>query len=238
MQFAVKYKDKGGIDYIDAILSGFTGRSMPPLVTSDFVGLDVHKAIVDNVYQNTNGYMHETFKLPYFVETLIKQNKLGRKTNCGLYRTFLDEEGVKSPQVYDIGEEKYRNINKYNFTFAKVIKNFLREGNYSEAFVCMLEDNSEEAKICSEFLIKYVLYSLTITKEIGEDIYSADHVMATGFNWIPPLAVIDAFGGCEQFRQIIDKKILPSDLATIDIDELLRNVPHSIYDYRPFFMAF
>jgi 3-hydroxyacyl-CoA dehydrogenase len=52
MQFAVKYKDKGGIDYIDAILSGFTGRSMPPLVTSDFVGLDVHKAIVDNVFQN------------------------------------------------------------------------------------------------------------------------------------------------------------------------------------------
>jgi 3-hydroxyacyl-CoA dehydrogenase len=238
LQFAVKYKDNGGIDYIDAILSGFTGRSMPPLVTSDFVGLDVHKAIVDNVYQNTYGYMHETFILPSFVEALIKQNKLGRKTKSGLYRTILNEEDVKTPQVYDISTEKYRNISKYNFTFAEEIKKFLREGNYTEAFDCMLEDDSEEAKICSEFLIKYVLYSLTISREIGEDIFSADYVMATGFNWIPPLAIIDAFGGCEKFKQIICEKILSSDLATIDIDTLLKDVPHSIYDYRPFFMAF
>ena len=47
LQYAEKYKDNGGIDYIDAILGSFTGRSMAPLTTSDFVGLDVHKAIVD-----------------------------------------------------------------------------------------------------------------------------------------------------------------------------------------------
>lgn len=49
IQSAEKYRDNGGIDYIDAILGSFTGRSMAPLVTSDFVGLDVHKAIVDNI---------------------------------------------------------------------------------------------------------------------------------------------------------------------------------------------
>ena len=47
MQYAKKYKDNGGIDYIDAILGPFTGRNMAPLVTADFVGLDIHKAIVD-----------------------------------------------------------------------------------------------------------------------------------------------------------------------------------------------
>jgi len=52
LQYAEKYKDNGGIDYIDAIIGTFTGRSMPPLTTSDFVGLDVHKAIVDNIYEN------------------------------------------------------------------------------------------------------------------------------------------------------------------------------------------
>jgi hypothetical protein len=176
----------------------------------------------------------------------------------GCYQTTLYYWGNYSNSLYNYKKlETEENLNKHIKSIEKIIKQSdylkkkvppgiyceygyysMQEGNYSEAFVCMLEDNSEEAKICSEFLIKYVLYSLTITKEIGEDIYSADHVMATGFNWIPPLAVIDAFGGCEQFRQIIDKKILPSDLTTIDIDELLRNVPHSIYDYRPFFMAF
>lgn len=39
MQYAEKYKDNGGIDYMDAILGPFSGRSMAPLVTADFVGL-------------------------------------------------------------------------------------------------------------------------------------------------------------------------------------------------------
>ena len=53
LQYAEKYKFNGGIDYIDAILGPFTGRAMSPLVTANFVGLDVHKAIVDNLYENT-----------------------------------------------------------------------------------------------------------------------------------------------------------------------------------------
>ena len=48
--YAEIYKDNGGVDYIDAILGPFTGRTMPPITTADFVGLDVHKAIVDNLY--------------------------------------------------------------------------------------------------------------------------------------------------------------------------------------------
>ena len=37
MQYAEKYKDRGGIDYIDTILGCYTGRSMRPLQTADFV---------------------------------------------------------------------------------------------------------------------------------------------------------------------------------------------------------
>lgn len=37
MQYAKKYKEEGGIDYIDTILGGFTGRNMSPLHTADFV---------------------------------------------------------------------------------------------------------------------------------------------------------------------------------------------------------
>ena len=42
---AEQYKDEGGIDYIDSILGAFTGRTMAPLTTADFVGLDVTKQI-------------------------------------------------------------------------------------------------------------------------------------------------------------------------------------------------
>ena len=53
LQLALKYKDKGGIDYIDAIFGPYTGRNMSPLETVNFVGLDIHKAIVDNLYNAT-----------------------------------------------------------------------------------------------------------------------------------------------------------------------------------------
>ena len=37
MQYAEKYQEQGGIDYIDTILGCFSGRNMPPLHTADFV---------------------------------------------------------------------------------------------------------------------------------------------------------------------------------------------------------
>ncbi len=64
LQYAERYQDNGGIDYIDSLLGPFTGRAMPPITTADFVGLDVHKAIVDNIYDNTNDYVHNKFVLP------------------------------------------------------------------------------------------------------------------------------------------------------------------------------
>lgn len=96
MQYAEKYKYNGGIDYIDAILGQFTGRSMPPIATADFVGLDVHKAIVDNIYSNTSDYAKETFVLPEYVENIIGKGLLGKKTGKGLYQTIRKKmESVK-----------------------------------------------------------------------------------------------------------------------------------------------
>ncbi len=95
LQYAEKYKDNGGIDYIDALLGSFTGRTMAPLTTSDFVGLDVHKAIVDNIYENTNDYAHDTFILPDFVQKLVEDGKLGRKSGGGLYQLVKYDNGLK-----------------------------------------------------------------------------------------------------------------------------------------------
>ena len=102
LQYADRYKDNGGIDYIDAILGPFTGRTMAPLTTSDFVGLDVHKAIVDNIYKNTSDYAHNSFLLPEFFQKLILNKKLGRKTGGGLYQLVQYDNGLKRMTVYDI----------------------------------------------------------------------------------------------------------------------------------------
>lgn len=237
LQYAEKYQDNGGIDYIDAILGPFTGRNMAPLLTSDFVGLDVHKAIVDNVYNNTSDYVHDTFKMPEFALRLISENRLGRKTSCGLYQTLINLDGSKTHNVYDIASDTYRPIEKYIFPFSKQVIRELKIGNYKEAFQRMVENHSNEANICLQFMIKYVIYSILTTKAIGESIYSADDVMATGFGWVPPLAVIEAFGGLQKFIEIAEDKLPEEFLSKLNLSEALKDVPKSKYDYRPFFKA-
>ena len=104
LQLSEKYKQRGGIDYIDSIIGPFTGRSMAPLVTANFVGLDVHKAIVDNIYENTQDYANETFIFPTYSKNLVLENRLGAKTGSGLYKTIREDNGSIIKYVYDIPE--------------------------------------------------------------------------------------------------------------------------------------
>lgn len=236
LQYAEKYKDNGGIDYIDAILGSFTGRAMAPLVTSDFVGLDVHKAIVNNIFANTNDYANRSFLLPKFVDKLIDDGHMGRKTNGGLYRTINHDNGKKSHLVYDINTNTYRAILPYAFPFAEKMKMQISEGDYEEALKSLVYNHSQEAQICLSFLLRYIVYSLFAAKEIGDQIESADDVMATGFNWCPPLALFDALSSVSEVVSLMKERI-PEICSQIDVDSLLSNVKTSRYDFRQFFKS-
>ena len=236
LQYAEKYKDNGGIDYIDAILGSFTGRTMAPLTTSDFVGLDVHKAIVDNLYENTNDYAHETYILPEYVQKLIKEGKLGRKTGCGIYQLIKYENGLKRMTVYDINTGAFRDVIPYVFPFADKMKRWIAEGDYVDAFECLVSNHSQEAEICLSFLLKYIVYSLYATEKVGYTVEAADDVMATGFNWCPPMAMYQALSSVADVSALI-KERLPEICAKVDVDHLLADIKPSKYDYRIYFKS-
>lgn len=236
LQYAEKYKDNGGIDYIDAILGSFTGRSMAPLTTSDFVGLDVHKAIVDNIYENTLDYAHETFVLPEFVQKLVAEGKLGRKSGSGLYQLVKYDNGLKRQTVYDINTGMFRDVIPYVFPFADKMKKWIAEGEYEKAFERLVNNHSQEAEICLSFLLKFIVYSLYATKEVGYKINAADDVMATGFNWCPPMAMYQALSTVADVPTLI-KKRLPEICEKVDVDGLLAEVKPSKYDYRIYFKS-
>lgn len=236
LQYAEKYKDNGGIDYIDAILGTFTGRAMAPLTTSDFVGLDVHKAIVDNVFKNTNDYAHDTFVMPEFAQTLIMNGKLGRKSNGGLYQTIRYDNGLKRLTVYDINTGLYRDVLPYTFPFVDKMKKHFYSGNYQLSFDRLVNNHSQEAEICLSFLLKYIVYSLYAAEEVGYSVEDADDVMATGFNWCPPLAMYQALSLVTDVPSLI-KNRLPEICEKIDVDYYLSDVKASKYDFRPYFKS-
>lgn len=237
LQYAEMYRDSGGIDYIDSILGPFTGRSMAPLVTSDFVGLDVHKAIVDNLLHNTSDYAHDTFKLPSFANELINEGRLGRKKGEGLYKAITNPEGKKSILVYDIVKKSYRQKEKYGFAFANDMISYIKVGRYEEAFNQLKENNSIEARLCIRFLLEYIVYALVLSLELCDDIFAADIVMATGFSWIPPLALIDAMGGKAIVQKLIEDKYPEIGVDQATLQRVFLKVQHSNYDYRPFLKA-
>lgn len=236
LQYAEKFKDNGGIDYIDAILGAFTGRTMAPLITADFVGLDVHKAIVDNIYESTNDYAHDTFVFPKFVDKLVAEGQLGRKSGGGLYQLVRYDNGLKRQTVLDISTGLYRDVISYVFPFADKMKRYIAEGDYRKAFERLVNNHSQEADICRHFLLNYIVYSLYATKEVGYTIEAADDVMAAGFNWCPPLAMYQALSIVADVPALI-RENLPDVCEKVSIDELLAEVKPSKYDYRLYFKS-
>lgn len=235
--YAERYQDNGGIDYIDAILGPFTGRTMPPITTADFVGLDVHKAIVDNIYENTNDYVHEKFVLPEFVKKLIDKGYLGRKRGQGLYKLIKGDNDYKRMMVWDIKEGGFRDVIKYTFPFALKMKEYLKVGDYDKAILELINNHSQEADICLRFLLRYIVYALYTAEHVGYDLRVADDVMATGFTWCPPFAMMEAFSRVCDLGALMKERLKPEILGNVDIGHIIAEQIKSKYDYRIYFKA-
>lgn len=238
LQYAAVYKEKGGIAYIDSVLGPFTGRNMPPIVTADFVGLDVHKAIVDNVWYNSTDCSLDSFKLPWYVGELISKGKLGRKSGEGLYKTIKKDDGTKESFVYDLVDDQYKPKSSGKCESVEKVVEALRNGDYYSAAEEIRNGNNEELKLARDFLVRYLVYALHTAKSVAYDLSAADDVMATGFNWIPPLAVIDALGGKAYIKELVQECNLNHiNLSQQEIDDLIVKAPVSKYDYRTFLKA-
>lgn len=237
MKMAEQYKYSGGIDYIDAIIGPFTGRAMAPLVTANFVGLDVHKAIVDNLYQNTEDYAHADFVLPEFCHQLIQKGALGRKSGEGLYKVFVNDDGSKTHQVYDIEHGRYRDVIKYTFPFVDIMLSYIKMGNYKAAFQELYQNRSSEAEICCRFLIDYVVYSMTVSNEVAYSVHAADDAMTTGFNWCPPLAIVELFGGKGNFLNLCKLYLNEEQIQYMKIEQIMEKYENTKCDYRKYLRA-
>lgn len=237
MQAAETFADDGGIDYVDALLGPFTGRAMAPLVTADFVGLDVHQSIVDNVFANTNDFMHDSFRLPSYARNLVASGALGKKSGAGLYRHVCGEGKADKMEVYDIATGLYRDKVAYRFPFVESMVSSLRVGDYAAAFKTLLTNRSVEADFCLSMLLKYIVYSLVVSSELGGGGAAADDAMATGFNWCPPTALAGAISEVDDLESLVRERLVDLLDSSIDCAGLLASIVPSEYDYRRFFRA-
>lgn len=206
---AEKHADKGGIALMDEIMGGYTGRAMGPLATVDFVGLDVHKAIVDNIYDNTKDAAHATFKLPGYMQKLIDEGKLGMKSKGGLTKITKTADGKKEKFVYNIKTGAYDPYPKFNIEFIPKAKKLIQNSDYKGAMDVLKAAKGLEADLARYFISRYISYSLSIVGEVVATKEMADMAMGFGFNWVPASAFVDFLGGPKETIAMMEKAKIP-----------------------------
>ena len=117
------------------------------------------------------------------------------------------------------------------------MKSALRDGDYERGFRALIDNRSQEADICLRFLLRYIVYALFTAEHVGYDLRVADDVMATGFTWCPPFAMMEALGSVCDLGALMKQRLKPDILENVDIDHIISEQIKSKYDYRIYFKA-
>jgi 3-hydroxyacyl-CoA dehydrogenase len=193
---------------VDRLIGPYTGRALTPLATIDLVGWDIHRAIVDNVYENTQDEAHETNKLPAYMDHLMERGVLGNKTGRGFF--FRDED--KKEHVLDPKTGSYRpaaEVALPDLSYIDDVATLYKEGRYEEGMQIFLGAEGDEAALARKVVAGYVSYAFNRVGEVTETIDGIDRIMGMGFNWAPPSVLVDTMGGAAAAVEMIAKAGVP-----------------------------
>jgi 3-hydroxyacyl-CoA dehydrogenase len=185
--------EEHGVAFMDQLVGPHSGRAMPPLVTIDFVGWDVHKAIVDNLYANTKDEAHAAFELPAYMQKGIEAGRLGNKTKAGFFKKDAD----KKLHVLDPRTGDYRplaEVAKPAPAFVDQMKAAIRVGRYQRAMDVFCSAQGKEADLLRRVVLGYISYGLGRVGDVVQRARDVDRIMGFGFNWAPPSVLVDAIG--------------------------------------------
>jgi len=206
-----------GVEMMDYLIGPYTGRQMPPLATIDLVGLDIHKAIIENLHSNTSDEMHQSLVPPEYINKMIQNGCLGNKTpdKGGFYKKLESGKLV----FIDPASCEYVPAIGPHVGFVEKAKHLIHMGRYQEAFEAVKMASSREAQIVRDILCVYIVYSYSRIGEVTEydfGIDGIDKVMSFGFNWAPPSLIVNMLGGKEYVIELLENKEL-------EVPEALKN---------------
>ena len=216
------YQEETGlsIEEIDAITGPVIGR--PKTATfrlHDLVGIDVALMVMKNVYDLVpDDESRELFRAPAFLQRMVDEGKLGRKSGGGFYR----KEG-KEILVLDLESFEYRQAKEVSFSSL----DSARKEKELPAKIQALAGGEDQASVYVwKLLSETMLYSARRVPEICDDILSVDRALRWGFNWqLGPFELWDALG----VRATADRLEKEGREIPALVEELLRGGSHSFY---------
>ena len=182
------------IETVDAVAGPATARPKSAAFrTADLVGNDTLVHVANNSYELLQGdEEREVFKVPAFLQQMIKDGLLGNKTRKGFYQKSSDAAGKKTILAYDWQKGEYRPAEKPQFASLAAVK---QVDDPARRVREMIGASDQAADYAWRTLRDTLIYTVNRIPEIADDVVNVDNAMKWGFNWeLGPFEMLDAIG--------------------------------------------
>lgn len=175
--------------------------------TADLVGLDILAHVVRNIYESvSDDESREMYRLPSFIEEMLKRGWLGEKSGQGFYKR-IKKGGDSEILTLDLKAMDYRPRQKAKFGSIDAGKQMDDTRTRLRALVGpALEGKGDKAnQFLWGCLSGSALYTARRVPDIANNIVDVDRAMRWGFAWeLGPFEIWDAIG-VEPMSQALEK---------------------------------
>jgi 3-hydroxyacyl-CoA dehydrogenase len=170
--------------------------------TADLVGLDILVHVIRNIYENaTADKSRDIYKVPPFMEEMLKRGWLGDKTGGGFYKK-VKKGGDSEILTLDWQKMEYRSRLKAKFASIEAGKSVEDTRERLRALLAPALDGKGDGKggdkanrFLWSSLSQTCLYASLLMPEISHSVVDLDRALRWGFAWeLGPFEVWDAVG--------------------------------------------
>jgi 3-hydroxyacyl-CoA dehydrogenase len=200
--------------------------------TADIVGLDVLVHVVRNIHENIpNDESRELWRVPPFIEEMMKRGWLGEKTGQGFYKR-VKKDGDREILSLDLQTMDYRPRQKARFGSIEAGKQIDETRARLQSLVSPALEGKEGDK-ASKFLwgclSETCLYAARRVEEIAHSIGDVDRAMRWGFAWeLGPFELWDALG-VEKMAPALERE---GNSLPPAVTKVLASPKKSFYEYE------
>ncbi len=182
------------VEEVDKLTGPVIGRPKSATFrTVDVVGLDTLVHVANGIHDNCKKDERlELFKLPDFIDTMMKNNWLGSKTGQGFYNKIRNADGSSEIKTLDLNTMEYRANKRASFATLELTKTIDRVADRFKVLVNGKDKAGEFYRKSFAALFAYVSHRIP---EITDELYKIDDAMKAGFGWEHgPFQIWDAVG--------------------------------------------
>ena len=182
------------IEEVDKLTGPVIGRPKSATFrTVDVVGLDTLVHVANGIYDNCpDDEAHDFFKIPDFINTMMKNKWLGSKTGQGFYKKTVSSEGKREILSLDLDTLEYRPKKRSKFATLELTKTI---DNVSDRFKVLVKGTDKAGEFYRKSFATLFQYVTNRIPEISDELYKIDDAMKAGFGWEHgPFQIWDAIG--------------------------------------------